>query len=462
MTRTHPKSRTRANTGSHDRCPVPVEEMPLVDDPMDESFFTPTPVPPDAPDGDRGGTRRPAPLAWIEDPDLYAELSVYADQFDSAVTLEPGLSFPMFCLRRFAPFPLHRLNHTQLLHFVDNLWTHLMPEIPWSWAPLFLAQLSGDTPPSAHWFLDRLVDCARRDARNPDVAREPADWNLGASREQGCNKITQDDFVYVTNRSRVWFCMVSDGVSRSTIGSGEDASLLVEQAMNSHLTSLEKELELLNSELPEKVWRARAEKTLSQVGNWINSDLISEIRRRHPGPIQPTDEVMSVTSTMVIVRGNWCAIAQCGDSAAFLFKDGLLMQVTQEHSVRFANILFSLTGQTQFPETGNDVIRLLPNTANTSSVQVLIPAIRNLFTFSHLNLDARSRLLVCTDGLLSRDLSRRVLLTQILRRIPKDLQAQEAAEWILSRAAAQNCDDNLGLCWVEPAVATTCKRGAAW
>ncbi|PKN45356.1 MAG: hypothetical protein CVU59_09260, partial [Deltaproteobacteria bacterium HGW-Deltaproteobacteria-17] len=249
---------------------------------------------------------------------------------------------------------------------------------------------------------------------------------------------------------------------RSTIGSGEDASLLVEQAMNSHLTDLGRELERLNTELPEKVWRARAEKTLGLVGHWINEDLISEIRRRHPGPIQPSEEVMSVTSTMVIVRGNWCVIAQCGDSGAFLFQDGLLMQVTQEHSVRFANILFSLTGQSQFPETGNEVIRLLPNTANTSDVQVLIPAIRTLFTFSHLNLDARSRLLVCTDGLLSRELTRRVMLTQILRKIPHGLQAQAAAEWILSRAAAQNCDDNLGLCWIAPAGGSPCKRGRAW
>jgi serine/threonine protein phosphatase PrpC len=417
-----------------------------------ESFFTPTPVPPDSPEVDADPVRRPSPLAWIADPALYDELCDYADHFDASMPTEPGLSFPMFCLRRFAPYPLHRLTPLQCLHFVDNLWTHLMPEIPWSWSQLFLAQLSGDTAPSAHWFLDRLVDCARKDARNPEVPKAPAAWDIGACRERGCSKSTQDDFVFVTNRSRVWFCMVSDGVSRSNIGSGEDASLLVEQALINHRTSLEQQLECLNCELPEKIWRAQAEKTLGLVGHWINSDLISEIRRRHPGPIQPGDEVMSVTSTMVLLRGNWCVTAQCGDSAAFLFQDGLMMQVTQEHSVRFANILFSLTGQDQFQERNNDVIRLLPNAANTSSVQVLIPAIRNLFTFSHLNLSTHSRLLVCTDGLLSRELPRRVVLNQILRKTPPGLHAQQAAEWILERASAQDCEDNMGLCWIAPAI----------
>ncbi len=200
---------------------------------QDESFFTPMPVPPDAPEGEIGPFLRPGPLDWITDPGLYAELSHYADRFDAAVQTGPELSFPMFCLRRFAPYPLHRLTHIQLLHFVDNLWTHLMPEIPWSWSQLFVAWLSGDVPPSARWFLDRLVDCAGRDARNPAVAAEPVSWTIGACRDQGCSKSAQEDFVFAMNRGRVWFCMVSDGVSRSTIGSGEDASLGVEKALNS-------------------------------------------------------------------------------------------------------------------------------------------------------------------------------------------------------------------------------------
>ena len=437
---------------SDPRDPSTAEAPPSPVQTDDESFFTPTPVPPDAPDGEFGLPHRHGPLEWVSDPELFREMCAYADQFDAAASTAPGLSFPMFCLRRFAPYPLHRLSRTQLLHFADNLWTHLMPEIPWSWSQLFVAWLCGDIPPSARWFLDRLVDCARRDARNPEGHRAPSAWDIGAGCEQGGSKPTQQDFVFVTNRGRVWFCMVSDGVSRSTIGSGEDASLGVGNALNSHLLTLEQELERLNCALPERAWRARAEKTLSLVGHWINEELIAEIRLRHPGPIDPTDEVMSVTSTMVLVRDTWCSIAQCGDSGAYLFQDGLMIPVTQEHSVRFANILSSLTGQSQFPETRNNVTRLLPNAANTPSVQVLIPGIQDLFTFSFLYLGSNSRLLVCTDGLLSKALTRRVVLNQILRRIPKGLDAATAAQWILRHAAAQNGEDNMSLCWVAPAL----------
>jgi len=432
--------------------PAPVPRKDLVDpvDPEDD-YFTPTPVPPETPDhGTEDDGRRPGPLAWILDPALYMELAAYADLFDERPPSGPGASFPMFCLRRFAPFPLHRLSRDQLLLFVDNLWTHLMPEIPWSWSQLFLAHLGGESPTTACWFLDRLVDSARRD---PRVTRPQGTmrWDVGAARERGCQKSVQEDFVFLRSHARVWFCMVSDGVSRATIGSGQEASALVERTLQDHMPQLERALDQLGRDLPEHVWRTLAQGTLDQIGQWINAELIGEIRRRHPGPIGPDDDVMSVTSTMVMLRDSWCVVAQCGDSGAFLYQDGLLMPVTREHSVRYANILSSLLGQSPIGRTGHGVTHLLPNAADTSGVQVLIPAIGSLFTHTHLHLSPTSRLLVCTDGLIPFDLPRRVMLTQILRRIPGGGTAAQGADWILRCCAGHDCDDNMGLCWIVPA-----------
>ena len=119
--------------------------------------------------------------------------------------------------------------------------------------------------------------------------------------------------------------------------------------------------------------------------------------------------------------------------------------------MRYANLLCCLLGQSPIGRTGHGVTRLLPNAADTSGVQVLIPAIGSLFTYTHLHLSKTSRLLVSTDGLIPFDLPHRVMLTQFLRRIPNGSTAAEGADWILGCAARQNCDDNLGLCWIVPA-----------
>jgi serine/threonine protein phosphatase PrpC len=408
--------------------------------------YTPTPAPQEVQDGE---SPPPGSLAWLTDPELFRELATCAERFDDLKPHGSGPSFPLFCLQRFAPYPLHRLTRDQLLLFVDNLWTHLMPEVPWSWSQLFLSQLSGETTVSARWFLDRLVDCARRDTRlvRPQGSLR---WELGYGRERGCHKRTQEDLVFGRNRGRAWFCLVCDGVSRATIGTGEEASALVEQTLTARLPELDAALDRLGGDLPEPDWRALAEDTLGRLGHWINEDLIREIRRRHPGPIQPEEHVMSVAATMVILRDTWGVIAQCGDSGAFLLRDGQMMPVTREHSVRFSNILSRLSGRTQVAGTRDGVINLLPNAAGTERVQVLIPAIGELFTFTHLHLDNKCRLLVCTDGLIPRSLARRVMLAQIVRRVPPELSAAQGAAWILQQATALDCEDDRGLCWLIP------------
>jgi len=409
--------------------------------------YTPTPAPQELQDGESPG---PGALAWLTDPDLFRELESCADRFDTLKSKGAGPSFPLFCLQRFAPYPLHRLTRDQLLLFVDNLWTHLMPEVPWSWSQLFLAHLAGETTVSARWFLDRLVDCARRDTRfvRPQGSLS---WELGIVRERGCLKQTQEDLVFGRWRGRAGFCMVCDGVSRATIGTGEEASARVERTLLNHLPELDSALDQLSGELEEPEWRAHAEGTLVRLGKWINEDLIGEIRRRHPGPIRPEEDVMSVAATMVILRDTWGTVAQCGDSGAFLLRDGLMTPVTREHSVRFSNILSRLSGRTVVSGGRDGVTHLLPNAAGTALVQVLIPAIGELFTFTQLHLDRKSRLLVCTDGLIPRSLARRVMLAQILRRVPPELSAAEGAAWILRQATELDCDDDRGLCWLIPA-----------
>lgn len=408
--------------------------------------YTPTPAPQELQDGESPG---PGSLAWLHDPDLFRELESCADRYDALEPTGAGPSFPLFCLQRFAPYPLHRLTRDQLLLFVDNLWTHLMPEVPWSWSQLFLSHLAGETPVSARWFLDRLVDCARRDVR---VVRPQGSlrWELGTGRERGCHKRVQEDLVFERHRGRAWFCMVCDGVSRSTIGSGEEASARVEQTLQAHLPELDSALDQLSGELVEPDWRALAQGTLARLAHWINEDLIWEIRRRHPEPIRPEEDVMSVAATLVILRDTWGVVAQCGDSGAFLMQDGMMLPVTREHSVRFSNILSRLSGRTLVAGARDGVTHLLPNAAGTESVQVLIPAIGELLTFSHLHLDRKSRLLVCTDGLIPRSLARRVMLAQIVRRVPADLPATQGAAWILRQATELDCDDDKGLCWLVP------------
>ncbi len=408
--------------------------------------YTPTPAPQEVQDGE---SPAPGSLAWLTDPDLFRELAMCADRFDALKPDGAGPSFPLFCLQRFAPYPLHRLTRDQLLLFVDNLWTHLVPEVPWSWSQLFLSQLAGETAVSARWFLDRLVDCARRDTRL-ERPQGRLRWELGTALERGCHKPVQEDLVLGRSRGRTWFCLVCDGVSRATIGTGEEASARVERTLTDHLPELDATLDRLDQEPGESDWRALGEDFLRQLGQWINHDLIQEIRSRHPGPIPPGEDVMSVAATLVILRDTWGVIAQCGDSGAFLLRDGQMTPVTREHSVRFSNILSRLSGGTPVAGAGDGVTNLLPNAAGTERVQVLIPAIGNLFSFTHLHLDPKCRLLVCTDGLIPRSLARRVLLAQIVRRVPPELSAEQGAAWILQQATSLDCEDDRGLCWLIP------------
>lgn len=386
---------------------------------------------------------------WIPGPQWAEFMRETACHLHLVFPQQSGFLLAMGLLSSLSPYPVNRLARHQLHLYVENLWSHLQAGVPWTWPVLFEEVLFEKREMSASEFLERLLEAARSDPRNPGRKRENLAWRHAVFTHRGNTKQSLEDLVLIRRVGEVHLCLVADGVSRSTVGSGADAVRVAARVFEENAERIDAALRDLDAEKPLDVWAPRARFVLMDAASMINQALIEAIRGRHEGTLLPSHEIMSLACTMALIRKDACVLAQCGDCAAFLFEEGRLIPLTREHTVRYENLLAFLEGRPRLPGPPAAVTHLLPPAVNTAGVQVLVPTLGDLVTFSFVRLSSGSRLLVTTDGILPKNIRRRGYLAEELRGLPADLPVEEQVQRLARRALQELGEDNLGFAlWI--------------
>lgn len=145
-------------------------------------------------------------------------------------------------------------------------------------------------------------------------------------------------------------------------------------------------------------------------------------------------EGMGTTCTAAMLEGDHLAIAQCGDSRAYLLHNGALQQLTRDHSL-VADLI----------ERGE----IQPEEARTHPWRSYITRALGLDPRIHadlyeLSVDAGDRLMLCSDGLYSL-----VEDAQICRIMAAHADPQAAANALVDAALAAGGNDNVSVIVVD-------------
>lgn len=389
---------------------------------------------------------------WVPSSEWVDFMRQTAAHLHAVFPQQSGYLLAMSILCNIPGHPVSLLSPHQLRLYIDNLWTHLAPGIPWFWSSLFQEVLFEKTEITAPDLLEELAELARMDPRNPQRRRCALSWRHAAFTHTGNAKTTLEDLVVVWREGDVHLCMVADGVSHSTVGSGGEAVRNAMQALDAHSGMIRRSLRGLDVDAPVDVWFLRVRDFQMEVFKILNLALIEAIRLRHPGKLLPSEEIMSLTCTLLVLRQDVGVLAQCGDTGAFLFESGQFIPLTREHSVRYDNILARLERRPLLKGPPGALTHLLPQAVNAAGVQVLLPTVGDLISFSLVRLTDQSRLLVTTDGMIPRNPRARQYLAEELRSIPLHVSAKKQARFLAARALQKLGADNLGFAmWVPEA-----------
>lgn len=391
----------------------------------------------------------PPNTQWVPVPEWVEFMHLAAKHLHNVFPRQSGYLFAMCLLHNLSVDPVHQLSPYQLRLYVDNLWTHLVSGVPWLWSSLFQDILFEKNKTSAPEFLEKLLDAAQRDPRNPDRHDSCLSWQYAMFTHRGNAKNTMADLVVIRSVGEVHFCLVADGISRSTVGSGEDAIHVLQSVVDTHATRIDTALQELDVNEDIKTWFERVKAFQLDFAQLLNAELIAAIRRRHPETLLPSDDIMSLACTLLVLRRDIGVFAQCGDTGAFLWEADCLVPLTREHSVRFENILARLYGRPTLVGPPGALTHLLPQAVNTSGVQVLVPSVGDLFSFSLVRLSASSRLLMSTDGMIPRNPHQRDYIARELCLCSQNMSPQEQVQRLAERALEKKWSDNLGFAlWI--------------
>lgn len=140
---------------------------------------------------------------------------------------------------------------------------------------------------------------------------------------------------------------------------------------------------------------------------------------------------MGTTVTMAFHLGTQVCVVHVGDSRAYLFRDGELHQVTEDHTVTADMVR---TGAIQPHEVAKHPLRhVITNVVGGNELGVAVEA-------HALGVQAGDRLLLCSDGL-----SETVTPDQIQAALQAELEPEVAAKKLLAQALDRGAPDNVTL-----------------
>ncbi len=146
------------------------------------------------------------------------------------------------------------------------------------------------------------------------------------------------------------------------------------------------------------------------------------------GNSNPENKGMGTTLSAILLSGNKIAIAHIGDSRIYLFRDGVLQQVTEDHSLVMDHVRKGLLTLEQAEKSPlQNILTRALGTQKTPAVDLReIPVMEN------------DRLLLCTDGLFKAIETGEI--AEILKNSP---DGQKACELLVQTANNNGGPDNI-------------------
>ena len=146
------------------------------------------------------------------------------------------------------------------------------------------------------------------------------------------------------------------------------------------------------------------------------------------GNSTPENKGMGTTLSAILLNGDKVAIAHIGDSRVYLFRDGTLQQVTEDHSLVMEHVRKGLLTQEQAEKSPlqNIITRALGAQKNPLIDLMEVPVMEN------------DRFLLCTDGLF-----KAITVDNIARIMKTTPEGQKACELMVKTANDNGGPDNV-------------------
>ena len=237
---------------------------------------------------------------------------------------------------------------------------------------------------------DAIARARRRQASATPIRIDSAGGTLIGAMHVEIGMPNQDAFGLASPAPDTLFAVVADGVSLATVGTGDRASRIALDRLNSSLPDLLAETDL-----------AREDEGLRRVFFETSAAILADALGDMPHDGIDPVELMSSTALVGLVRGNVLTLAAVGDSRAYLVADGVAELLTVDGDVRCVELAAGLP-----PES----VRLLGNEAfalytclgvgERTPSGTLIPSVeRSRPAISRWVLVPGDVVILCTDGL---------------------------------------------------------------
>lgn len=146
------------------------------------------------------------------------------------------------------------------------------------------------------------------------------------------------------------------------------------------------------------------------------------------GNSTPENKGMGTTLSAILLNGDKMVIAHIGDSRVYLFREGVMRQVTEDHSLVMEHVRKGLLTQEQAEKSPlQNILTRALGTQKTPLIDLMeIPVIKN------------DRFLLCTDGLFKAVAVDKI--TEIMKNTP---DGQKACELLVKAANDNGGPDNI-------------------
>ena len=247
------------------------------------------------------------------------------------------------------------------------------------------------------------------------------------------NRANNEDAMYADGSNGVF--VVADGVGGRA--AGEVASALTVETVEKAAPKIR---ELMDSYSAQPDWQQRNAvlEALDQVCQDCSKLVYDEAERL-------VRRGMTTTVVMMTVSGGTAFLAHVGDSRAYLVRDGLMQQLTEDHSmvnelVRSGQMSYDEAKKSQYRNVITRAIGLYPNVqADVMSIDIL----------------PGDRIILCSDGLSD------PVGTQDIEAISCQDDVEVATKHLVEAALAAGGPDNVTVALIEPEATATAEAARA-
>jgi serine/threonine protein phosphatase PrpC len=218
--------------------------------------------------------------------------------------------------------------------------------------------------------------------------------------------------------------VVADGVGGRA--AGEVASALVVDTVEKNIPMLRGVLDKYTA-APEWDTRNQVLESMDRLCQFASKKVFDEAERR-------SQRGMTTTLVLLIVGGGTAFLAHVGDSRAYLVRDGLIHQLTEDHSmvnelVRSGQMTLEDAKKSQYRNVITRAIGLYPSVQADSMAIDILPG---------------DRLMLCSDGLCD------PVSTEQLEALARQGEVEAATDALLQAAIDLGARDNVTVALIEP------------